>query len=37
VDLLEAFRALASGILDVQTEVETLAAEIGDDEKGREA
>jgi len=28
VDLLEAFRALASGILDVQTEVETLAAEI---------
>ena len=37
VDLLEAFRALASGILDVQTEVETLAAEIGDDEHGREA
>ena len=37
VDLLEAFRALASGILDVQTEVETLAAEIGDDENGREA
>src|SRR5215471_12838948 len=37
VDLLEAFCALASGILDVQTEVETLAAEIGDDENGREA
>lgn len=37
VDLLEAFRELESGILDVQTEVDTLEAEIGDDENGREA
>jgi hypothetical protein len=36
VDLLEAFRALESGILDVQTEVDTLEAEMADDEDGRE-
>src|SRR2546430_3721822 len=36
VDLLEAFRALESGILDVQAEVDTLVAEIAD-EDGREA
>jgi hypothetical protein len=36
VDLLEAFRELESGILDVQAEVDTLAAEIVDDEHGRE-
>ena len=36
VDLLEAFRALESGILDVQAEVDTLEEEVtGDD--GREA
>ncbi len=35
VDLLEAFRALDSGILDVQAEVDTLAAEMADDD-GRE-
>ena len=37
VDLLEAFRGLESGILDVQAEVDTLAAEMADDENGREA
>ena len=37
VDVLEAFRALASGILDVQAEVDTLAAEMADDANGREA
>jgi hypothetical protein len=37
VDLLEAFRELESGILDVQAEVDTLAAEMADDENGREA
>ena len=31
VDLLEAFRELESGILDVQAEVDTLAAEMADD------
>jgi hypothetical protein len=36
VDLLEAFRALESGILDVQTEVDTLAEEMADDD-GRDA
>ena len=36
VDLLEAFRALDSGILDVQAEVDTLEAEMADDEDGRE-
>ena len=37
VDLLEACRELASGILDVQAEVDTLAAEMADDENGWEA
>jgi hypothetical protein len=37
VDLLEAFRELESGILDVQAEVDTLEAEMADDENGREA
>jgi hypothetical protein len=37
VDLLEAFRKLASGILNVQAEVDTLAAEMADDDTGREA
>jgi hypothetical protein len=37
VDLLEAFRELESGILDVQAEVDTLEAEMADDEDGREA
>src|SRR2546421_12832131 len=32
VDLLEAFRELESGILDVQAEVDTLAEEIADEE-----
>jgi chromosome segregation ATPase len=36
VDLLEAFRELESGILDVQAEVDTLEAEMADDEDGRE-
>ncbi len=31
VDLLEAFRALEAGILDVQAEVDTLEAEMTDD------
>ena len=32
VDVVDAFRELESGILDVQTEVDTLAAEIADEE-----
>ena len=36
VDVLEAFRALESGILDAQTEVDTLEAELADD-AGRDA
>jgi hypothetical protein len=36
VDLLEAFRALEAGILDVQAEVNSLEAELTD-EHGREA
>jgi len=36
VDLLEAFRALEAGILDVQAEVDTLEAEI-EEEDGQEA
>ena len=32
VDLLEAFRELESGILDVQAEVDTLEKEITDDD-----
>jgi hypothetical protein len=35
VDLLDAFRELESGILDVQAEVDTLEAEIAED--GQEA
>src|SRR5215510_13255200 len=37
VDFLEAFRALEAGILDAQTEVDTLEAEMEDDEDGQEA
>jgi hypothetical protein len=37
VDLLEAFRALESGILDVQAEVDTLEAEMADDEDSTQA
>ena len=37
VDLLEAFRALEAGILDVQAEVDTLEAEMADDDNGQEA
>src|SRR5215831_9900357 len=37
VDLLEAFRELEAGILDVQAEVETLEAEIEDEDTGPEA
>jgi hypothetical protein len=37
VDLLGAFRALEAGILDVQADVDTLEAELADDEDGREA
>ncbi len=36
VDLLEAFRELESGLLDVQAEVDTLAEEMADDD-GRNA
>jgi len=36
VDLLEAFRELESGILDVQADVDTLEAEI-EDEESRDA
>jgi len=36
VDLLEAFRALEAGIVDVQAEVDTLEAEMADDD-GRDA
>jgi hypothetical protein len=36
VDLLEAFRALESGILDVQADVDTLEEEMADDD-GRDA
>ena len=37
VDLLEAFRELESGILDVQAEVDTLETEMADDEDGQQA
>src|SRR5262249_22767236 len=37
VDVLEAFRALESGILDVQADVDTLETEMADDENGRDA
>ena len=36
VDLLEAFRALDAGILDVQAEVDTLEAEMETDEDGQQ-
>ena len=36
-DLLQAFRDLASGIPDAQAEVDTLEAELEDDEHGRDA
>ena len=37
VDFLEAFRALEAGLLDAQAEVDTLEAEMGDDENGQQA
>ena len=37
VDLLEAFRALEAGLLDVQAEVNSLEAAIEDDEDGQQA
>jgi hypothetical protein len=37
VDLLEAFRELDSGILDVQADVDTLEEETADDEERRDA
>ena len=37
VDVLEAFRTLDTGILDVQAEVDTLEAEMGDDADGQQA
>src|SRR5215813_6262717 len=37
VDLLEAFRALESGLLDVQAEVDSLEAAMEDDEDGQQA
>jgi chromosome segregation ATPase len=36
-DLLQAFRDLESGIPDAQAEVDTLEAELEDDENGRDA
>jgi hypothetical protein len=37
VDFLEAFRALEAGLLDAQTEVDTLEEELADNENSREA
>jgi hypothetical protein len=37
VDFLEAFRELDAGILDAQADVDTLAAEMVDDEESRDA
>jgi hypothetical protein len=37
VDFVEAFRALDAGTLDAQAEVDTLAAEMADDEESRNA
>jgi hypothetical protein len=37
VDFLEAFRALESGLLDAQADVDTLEAELADDEDDRDA
>jgi hypothetical protein len=36
-DFLQAFRALESGLLDAQADVDTLAAEMADDDTGPEA
>jgi hypothetical protein len=36
VDLLEAFRALEAGLLDVQAEVDSLEAAMEDDEDGQQ-
>jgi hypothetical protein len=37
VDLLEAFRALEAGLLDVQAEVDSLEAAMEDDADGQQA
>ena len=37
VELLEAFRALEAGLLDVQAEVDSLEAAMADDENGQQA
>jgi len=37
VDLIEAFRALEAGLLDVQAEVDSLAAAMEDDEDSQQA
>ena len=37
VDLLEAFRALEAGLLDVQAEVDSLEVAMEDDEDGQQA
>jgi hypothetical protein len=37
VDLLEAFRALEAGLLDVQAEVDSLEAAMEDDAEGQQA
>ena len=37
VDFLEAFRELDAGILDAQADVDTLEAELADDEDGQQA
>ena len=37
VDLLEAFRALESGILDVQADIDALETEMADDDNSRDA
>ena len=36
-DFLQAFRALESGLLDAQADVDTLAAEMADDEDSQQA
>jgi hypothetical protein len=37
LDFLEAFHAVEDGLLAAQTEVDTLEAELADEEDGREA
>src|SRR5215831_5806592 len=37
VDLLEAFRALESGILDVQADIDALETEMADDDNSQDA